>query len=308
MGGRFIDSWPYVWSDIWEKIEASDIWLQASEEFGYSLDDLYKDLYLELVKALKKAPYPAEYDAIATDPILAKKWIKEVNQASLRSEGAVIQFFENAFDVVSEAGSAELENLFKDLVAEFIRGRNLGYELKAPFSLISTMYGVFSALFGEISTAAARNSRTISALDDFNVALQAVQSSKSDGDIKTFILKSSMLAEALASIVPNSSGQTLSDLCNSIHCWPHSAIRETVKKLYGFCSDYPGIRHNASNRGQLRDLDIRDAVIVPMLLVVASGYFGSDERLQEIFKATSDPVPQKPYDLPLAIKPAETIA
>lgn len=308
MSGRFIDSWPYVWSDIWEKIEASDLWLQFSEDLGYSIDDLYKDLYLELVKALKKAPPSAEYDEIATDPVLAKKMIKEVSPASLRSEGAVVKFFENAYDVISESGSADFENLFRELIGVFIRGRNLGYELKSPFSLASNVHGVFSALFDEISSAAAKNTRTNSAFNDFKVALQSVQSSKSDGDIKTFILKSSMLAEALASIVPDSSGQTLSDLCNSIDCWPHSAIRETVKKLYGFCSDYPGIRHNSSSRGQLRELDIRDAVIVPMLLVVASGYFGSDERLKEIFKATSDLVPQEPADLPITIGQPEMSA
>ena len=46
---------------------------------------------------------------------------------------------------------------------------------------------------------------------------------------------------------------TLGVICNRWACWPHITVRESLKKLYGFCSDYPGIRHPGHPEAKLRE-------------------------------------------------------
>jgi hypothetical protein len=49
-------------------------------------------------------------------------------------------------------------------------------------------------------------------------------------------------------------------------------MRDALKCLYKFCSDYPGIRHAGDPNGVRRNLATRDATLASLLLVSFSGY------------------------------------
>jgi hypothetical protein len=305
MAGRLKDAWEFVWTDVWLALEASDLWPKLSEDLGYTIDQLYMDLYMELSKALKKAPRPEVYDTTANDPTLARKAVETTDASLLRSESAIAQFFENAFDAISEAGSPELENEYRELTRRFLRSRNLRYELAEPFRFYSHVPGAFAALFSDLEDSAQRDAHVNQALLDFQHAFQALERSHAEVDAKTCILKATMFVEALASAAPGAHGNTLAELCNSLQCWPHASIREAVKRVYGFCSDYPGIRHNVANAGRLRALDTHDSVIVPLLLLTAAGYFGSRSNLLETLRSQSADPKQEPPDPPVSNPAAE---
>lgn len=74
---------------------------------------------------------------------------------------------------------------------------------------------------------------------------------------------------------------SLGDRCKEIKDWPHATIRDALTRLYGFCSDYPGIRHAGSPGGVLRDFAIRDKTLASLLLLSCSGYLSPamDERV-----------------------------
>jgi hypothetical protein len=298
MSGRFLDVWEYVWPEIWLALEQADIWIQLAEDSGYSADDLYMDVYVEFAKALKKAPQPEIYDATANNPAMARKVLETTPVAALRGETATVRFFEDAFEAVSDGGSSELENEYRDLVRRFLNSRNLRYTLVEPFKLHAHLPGVFAALFSDIQAQADRSDQLRQALADFEHAFRALEKSHSEADMKTSILKATMLTEALASAVPGARGQTLAELCNTVQCWPHSAIKEAVKRIYGFCSDYPGIRHNISSNGLIRSLEVRDSVIVPLLLVTAAGYFGENGNLLDALRSQAIEPRQEPPDPP----------
>jgi hypothetical protein len=63
---------------------------------------------------------------------------------------------------------------------------------------------------------------------------------------------------------------------------PLDTPEEAVKKIYGFCSDYPGIRHSGNPGGQLRELEVKDSIIVPLMLLTASGYFLTWQDISKI--------------------------
>jgi len=71
-------------------------------------------------------------------------------------------------------------------------------------------------------------------------------------------------------------------LYSHLSCWPHNTLKEALKKLYGFCSNYPGIRHGGNPNGQLRSLDEKDAILICLLLMAFSGYLTDEVNVQKI--------------------------
>lgn len=209
------------------------------------------------------------------------------------------RFLENAHDVFVETGHPELPRIYQDLVKTFLESRNLWYELSEPFQIKPHLSGVFSALISDIMAGMQAEPELNQAVLEFEHAFGALARSHSEPDIKTCIQKSAMLVEALASVYPNAQGSSLGELCESINCWPHATLKEAMKKLYGFCSDYPGIRHNVRRRGQLRPLEMRDSVIIPLLLLTASGYFASNGELLATLRSKGSEVAQLPPDGPV---------
>ena len=61
-------------------------------------------------------------------------------------------------------------------------------------------------------------------------------------------------------------------MCNQLDTWPHVTVREAMKKLYGFASNYPGIRHAGNPASALRDIEMRDMVAVTVLLAGFAPY------------------------------------
>ncbi len=61
--------------------------------------------------------------------------------------------------------------------------------------------------------------------------------------------------------------------------WPHSAVQAALTKLYGFCSDYPGIRHAGNPDGVRRELNTKDVTLASLLLLSFSGYLS--QRIDE---------------------------
>ena len=308
MNGRLHDVWQYVWPEIWLTLEQSPIWPQLAEVFGFTTEQLYMDLYVELAKALRKAPQPEIYDLTANDPVLARLALERITAADLRCESATARFFEDAFDVISEAGSAELEKESRQLVQHFLSSRNLRYELSQPFRLQAHIPGVFSALFSDLVATSQQTPQLQQAMADFGYAFRALEKSHVEVDVKTCILKATMLAEALAIAAPNAKGKTLGEICDSLNCWPHAAIKEAVKRIYGFCSDYPGIRHNVGTGGQIRALGVNDSIIVPLLLLTSSGYFGTNANLLDTFRSQSFEPKQEPPDPPIMVEPEVGVA
>jgi hypothetical protein len=308
MSGRLRDAWDYAWQDIWLRFEQCDAWSQLAEDSGYTREELYMDLYVELAKALKKAPQPTIYTAAANDPVLARAALQDARAETLRSESATAHFFESAAQTISESGSRPLELEFARLVQLFLRSRNLRYELLEPFELRSHLPGVFEALVADVTEEINTHPQLSEAFRDFSHAFRSLQRTHVESDMKTCIHKSAMLVEALASVCPGARGNNFGALCNSIQCWPNSLVRESVKKLYEFSSDFPGVRHNIVRGRPPRALEMRDSMIVPLLLLTAAGYFGGNAQLLDTLRSELTDPPQLPPDPPTITQPAEQVA
>ena len=279
MRGRLIDAWKYVWPEVWLRLEdLPEVYL-----------DIYMDLYVELAKALQrpeeeeeKLKFNTQYNVIANDSKLARNFIQSVQGSAFRGEPAIARFFRDALDVFNESGNPALPTEFVRLTKEFVSCHNLRYRVVEPFRLQPHLPGVFAALFADLLEFSATIPQLGGAMLDFEHSFDILSKSHKETDMKTCIHKACMFVECLGAVKPGAKGRTLGDLCINIECWPHKALRAAVSSLYGFCSDYPGIRHNVSIEGQLRPLEMRDSVLVALLLLSASGYFRDQIDIAEL--------------------------
>lgn len=82
-------------------------------------------------------------------------------------------------------------------------------------------------------------------MKDYEDAARDLRFGCTEGRIKTCISKQFMLLEAIGALDPDVTENTLGDMCEQLKSWPHPTIKIALKKLYGFASDYPGIRHGS---------------------------------------------------------------
>jgi hypothetical protein len=105
-----------------------------------------------------------------------------------------------------------------------------------------------------------------SLMKEFENAIRDLRTDCSDGRIKTCIHKQVNLLEAIGRACPGVTETKLGGICNQLDTWPHAAIKASLKNLYGFASDYPGIRHGGTPASAIRDIEMRDMVAMSILL------------------------------------------
>jgi hypothetical protein len=112
-------------------------------------------------------------------------------------------------------------------------------------------------------------------LAEFEEAFRDLKTGLSQARIKTCRQKQFNLLEAVGGTFPGVTNQTLGDMCGQINSWPHATVRDSLKRLYGFRSNYPGLGHAGNPGGVLRELDARDIIAIAILLAGFVPYLSS---------------------------------
>src|SRR5262249_14400773 len=112
-------------------------------------------------------------------------------------------------------------------------------------------------------------------MKDFEDAVRDLRQDCSDGRIKTCIQKQGNLLEAIGGAFPGVTGTTLGGICDQGGTWPQEKLKAAMKDLYGFASDYPGIRHGGTPASALRAVDMRDLVAMSILLAGFTPYLSN---------------------------------
>jgi hypothetical protein len=150
---------------------------------------------------------------------------------------------------------------------------------------------VFASLIRDLKTLTSQDANLDQVMKDYEDAVRDLRFGCTDGRIKTCIGKQFMLLEAIGAFDPSVTKNTLGDMCDQVTSWPHAAIKEALKKLYGFASDYPGIRHGSRARGSLRTIDMRDMVAMSILLAGFTPYLERRLSAEAIYGAAAHAAP-----------------
>lgn len=262
MRGEFIG----VWSETWR-----EIWLPLIDHEGVP-DDIFCELYRELAKALNSPPSVEDLADIVDDPLQGREAFEKTSADKFAGERALVAFLEGAHDALEEVGGDELTNRYFNLLAAFVEKFSLRYDLRRPCVLCPTLPGVFASLVRDLRLLTSQDPHLDQLMKEYEDAVRDLRFGCTDGRIKTCIGKQFMLLEAIGGFDPGVTKSTLGDMCDQLNSWPHATIRDALKKLYGFASDYPGIRHGRSAKGALRGIEMRDMVSMSILLTGFTPY------------------------------------
>jgi len=287
MRGEFIAVWPETWREVWQPL----IDFRIGDKGEVVPEDIFCDLYRELAKALKEPLSPEGLAEIIDDPVLSRRKFEEAGVRDFAGECALVMFFEGSHSALEELVGDELANYYFNLLAAFIEKFSLRYDLRRPCMLCPTLPGVFSSLIRDLRTLTSQDPNLHQLMRDYEDAVRDLRFGCTDGRIKTCIGKQFMLLEAIGALDPSVTKNTLGDMCDQVTSWPHATIKEALKKLYGFASNYPGIRHGSRATGALRAIDMRDMVAMSILLAGFTLYLERRLSAEAIYGVGAHAVP-----------------
>ncbi len=262
MRGEIIGVWSETWREIWSKLA------KHPEAPG----DLFCELYRELAGAFETPADVTVLGDIVAAPDRARKAFGTTPATSFQGEIALLEFFECVHGVLTDLGGDPLANRYFLLTEAFLDKYSLRYDLRRPFSLSPTLSGVFARLIRELRDATYQDADLHPLMVEFEDAIRDLKTSQSSGRIKTCIQKQVNLLEAIGQRCPGVTSNTLGAICDEVGTWPHNRLKDAMKKLYGFASDYPGIRHGGTPANSLRNIEMRDLVAVSVLLAGFAPY------------------------------------
>ncbi|HUG23259.1 hypothetical protein [Piscinibacter sp.] len=291
MRGEFIG----VWSETWR-----EIWLPLIDHEGVP-EDIFCELYRALAPALRKQPSVEALADIIDSPVQSREALEKSGANDFAGERALVGFFESAHDELEELGGDELTNRYFNLLAAFIDKFSLRYDLRRPCALCPTLPGMFTSLVRELDSLSTTDQNIAKRLRDFKEAVQDLRLGQTEGRVANCVMKQVMLLEAVAAASGKLKSTDLAALCKAIDQWPHPAVRQSLLSLYGFASDFPGVRHGTPSDGMKRDIDMRDMVAMSILLTGFTPYLESRLSPEAIFGGSAHPTTSMAPVVPLTV-------
>ena len=231
------------------------------------------------------SPRPSVEDLadIIGNPVRSREAFERISADDLADECALVGFFEAAHHALEELDGDELTNRYFNLLSGFIDKFSLRYDLRRPCDLCPTLSGMFTVLLRQLDALSTTDQNIDKRLRDFKEAIQDLRMGPTEGRISNCVMKQVMLLEAVAATSGEAVGHDLAALCKALENWPHPAVRQSLLNLYGFASDFPGVRHGTPSTGMERDLDMRDVVAMSIMLTGFTPYLESRLNADAIF-------------------------
>lgn len=265
MSGSLRHAWEYFGAELWGPLA------EYSGRDATAPPDLFSDLFAVADEFVSPRPNDAELEEARNDPDKARQLFLALKGTDFASESAIVRFLEEAHNVIADYDVPGFEDFYGRLLRDALRKFNLRYRLDEPFILRFLLPGSFNNLYGELHRLNTVNGHLAGLLTDFEKAFDRCARTQDPVDLRICIGNASKYVEGLAGATCGKAG-TLGDLCKEIKDWPHGAVQASLSSLYGFCSDYPGIRHAGNPKGVRRDLATRDMTLASLLLLSFSGY------------------------------------
>lgn len=276
MRGEFIGVWAETYREIWSPLVGMD----------NLRDDIFCELYRELAPALTIPPSVEALAEIIDNPAQSRKAFEATLPQDIAGERKLVVFLESVHPTLDEFVGDALSNSYFNLLKGFVEKFSLRYDLRRPCMLCPTLPGVFASLVRDLRVLTSQDTHLDVLMKDFENAVRDLRHDCSDGRIKTCIQKQVNLLEALGASFPGVTEGELGGMCNQIETWPHGAIKASLRNLYGFASNYPGIRHGGNPASALRAIDMRDMVAMSILLAGFTPYLTNQLNAEVVYRGS----------------------
>lgn len=249
------------------------------------LDALLQEQARDAAKV--EAAWKRAAERTINDSLASREAFEHVHAEDFAGERALVGFFESVHGTLEEfenPGDDALTNRYFNLLAAFIEKYSLRYDLRRPCLLCPTLPGVFASLMRDLRALTSQDPHLDALMKDFENAVRDLRHDCSDGRIKTCIQKQINLVEALGRTCSGITETELGGICNQLDTWPHKAMKSALKSLYGFASDYPGIRHAGTPGSALRTIEMRDMVAMSILLAGFMPYLTNQLNAEVVYR------------------------
>lgn len=281
MTGGFIASWPYVGEEIFRRLAELDDEPVSSDVFADIARTLADKLGRRLARSLDDraesfAAFRAPIDELQDEQHIhrALEVLEAIVLPDFAIEADILNALESVHELLSDEYSPDLAKAFADLVAAFIRKFNLAYKLRPPFRLLPLISGQAARIYDNIQQCTGPYGDHPELWEAFEEAYHHFV--RNNGDRKTPIHKITSYLEAVAADHLSIKRDSLGDLLKIYEekaLFPHKGtIKTSLSTLYGFTSDFPGIRHPGNPAARNRELREDDTLMLSFLLFVWSGY------------------------------------
>jgi hypothetical protein len=207
------------------------------------------------------------------------------SSSDITSERRLVKFLEEAHEICADRDEA-LAQYYFELLGNFITKFSLRYDLRRPCRIGPSLPGIFTGLVAELRAQFAQNHHIDDLMKEFETAVHDLHIDCSPSRIKTCIQKQVNLLEAIGQDSFAMKRPTLSKICEKIEVFPHEKLKSAMKDLYGFACDYPGIRHGGTPDSDIRQADMRDLVVMTILLTGFTPYLTDRLNMDVIRQGT----------------------
>ncbi|MGW6374729.1 hypothetical protein ACWFRB_01525 [Rhodococcus sp. NPDC055112] len=252
-----------------------EVWLPLSSSDD-SPDDLYCELYREVSGYLVHHVDEGDFASVVADRLLSQDAFISTSSGDFSGEESAARFLSAVWGVLDDSFETDVARTYCGLLNSFIDRHNLRYSVDEFGRLYPSLEGLFVGALGDLRSTARLDSHLESLMVDLEQSLFDLSTGESDGRIRTCIQKQMNLLEALGQTHPKSKGSTLGKICDELDSWPHAKVRDAMKNLYGFASDYPGIRHGGTPGNALRRMDMRDLISLSICILGFTPYLSSN--------------------------------
>ena len=239
------------------------------------------------------------YNDASNRPDLTWQYLVDFFEDGDTTERQIVKAVEDAFEAIEDYGGGELANTYFLIVRGFLEKFSLRYDLRRPangrgMTLHPTLPGMFARLIRDLKQITSQEAALNGLMQDFEDSLRDFKAEQTPRKIKQCIAAQFNLLEALLSQSPgvvahNQSvdqhnatasrnrqrrhANTFGAMCDKAGVWPHQDVLKSAKSLYGFGSDYPGIRHGGTPANASREIEMRDMVAMTVVLAGFTPYF-----------------------------------
>lgn len=267
-----------VWSETWR-----EIWLPLIDHEDVP-EDIFCELYRELAPALKARPSVEDLADVIDNTVQSREAFENTSADVIAGERALVAFLEAAPPALDDLAGDALSNRYFNLLATFIDKFSLRYDLRRPCTLCPTLPGIFASLVRDLNGLGRMDGNVAKRLKDFQEAVQNLRLGQTEGRIANCIAKQVMWLEAIGATSSGITGTELAGICNQVRQWPHAAMKSSLLSLYGFASDFPGLRHGTPSTGMLRAIDMRDMVALSILLAGFTPYLSDQLNAEVVYR------------------------
>lgn len=244
------------------------------------------------------------YNDASNHADLAWQYIVTFFEDPATTERQTVQALEDAYEAIEDFGGGNLANAYYLIVEKFLEKFSLRYDLRRPFSPHPTLPGIFARLIRDLKQVTSQDAALSDLMQVFEENVRDLKAEQSPRRIKQCLAAQFNLLEALlaqspevhayneAAEIHNATASrrqqrklanTFGAMCDKAAVWPHDDVLKSAKAIYGFGSDYPGLRHGGTPRNAKREIDMRDLVSITIVLAGFTPYFTDSLKAEKIY-------------------------